>query len=215
MKELPTVSIIFNGPPSTGKTDLCDALLRHFGDGIVRHQQFKHQLFYAVCEHYGISYSELMLNYTEEKKNIPLEVLENQSPRQAMIFVSENIIKPRYGRDYFGQQAAKSIEEGRINVFSDGGFVEEMKPVYDASDHFLIVQLYRDGCTFEGDSRSYIGTPNLSYGKGNPEDYQYERRIMNTVFPCISYYNNQTFDHMIEFGKALVNFYRGDPYGEV
>lgn len=208
MKELPTVSIIFNGPPSSGKDVMCDALLGHYGDGIVRHRQFKHQLFYAVCDHYDISYSELMLNYTEDKKNIPLEVLDNQSPRQALIHVSEDVMKPTHGKDYFGQQAAKSIEENRINVFSDGGFLEEIKPVYDVSDYLLIVQLYRNGCTFEGDSRSYIGTPSFSYGKGNKEDFQYERRVLNSIFPCIAYYNNQEFSDLFSFGRALVDFYR-------
>ena len=41
------------------------------------------------------------------------------------------VIKPKFGKDYFGK-AAHTLREDKINMFSDGGFHDEMKVVVDA-----------------------------------------------------------------------------------
>ena len=82
--------------------------------------------------------------------------------RQALIHVSENVCKPKYGRDYFGKLAANRIRAGReIDslackniVFSDGGFVEEVLSLVDIDD-VVVVRLKGRG-SFLGDSRSYL-----------------------------------------------------------
>ena len=43
-----------------------------------------------------------------------------------MIYISEIIIKPRFGSDYFGVARAKAIQEDEIAVDSSTGFVEEL-----------------------------------------------------------------------------------------
>lgn len=204
-----TVSIIFNGPPSSGKDTVCDHLLEYYGDGTVNHLRFKDQLFTSTCSHYGISYGEFMMNYTTEKKNLSHEKLGGLSPREALIHVSEDICKPKYGKDYFGQQSAKRLQENKVNVFSDGGFLEEINPIYDASDYLLIVQLYRTGCTFEGDSRSYVGTPSFWFGKGNKPEFEFERRLFTNKYPVIAYINNQPKDRMFAFAENIVDYYVG------
>jgi hypothetical protein len=207
MPTIPTTTIIFNGPPSTGKDMVVNKLHDHFGEGIIARHQFKKQLFVATCDHYNLRMNDFMSCYSEKEKNNPRESLGGLSPRQAMIKVSEDILKPLYGEDYFGQMAAQEIAENRVNLFSDGGFLEEIKPIDIVSDNLLIVQLYRKGCTFENDSRSYIGKPEKYYGWGDPKDYQYERRVLTTTYQSIAYLNNGSIKDFYEFAKSLVALY--------
>ena len=97
------------------------------------------------------------------------------SPRNAMIHMSENVLKPLFGKDVFGIMAAKSLEEG-VNVFSDGGFAEEVQCILDevGERNFLLVHVTRDGCSFAGDSRDYVmGFPNtvIVHNGGTLQEY--------------------------------------------
>lgn len=80
------------------------------------------------------------------------------SPREALIYTSELVYKPKYGKDYFGKCAAESLSEGVLNVFSDGGFKEEIIPLIDKVGYtnITLVHLYRKHTSFAGDSREYI-----------------------------------------------------------
>lgn len=80
------------------------------------------------------------------------------SIREAMIYVSEVICKPRFGENYFGVARAKAIQEGEIAVDSSTGFVEELPPLIErlGQENILLIRVHREGATFEGDSRSYI-----------------------------------------------------------
>lgn len=80
------------------------------------------------------------------------------SVREAMIYTSEVVCKPTFGSNYFGIAAASSIQEDYINVFSDGGFVEELTPIIDklGKENVMIVRIHREGCDFSGDSRDYL-----------------------------------------------------------
>jgi hypothetical protein len=82
----------------------------------------------------------------------------NLSIREAMIYLSELILKPRFGEDYFGQARVKSIIDGEIMVDSSTGFEEELPPLIDKleQENILLIRVHREGSTFEGDSRKYI-----------------------------------------------------------
>lgn len=70
--------------------------------------------------------------------------------------MSEEVIKPNFGKEYFGEATAENMQPG-INVISDCGFGEELGPIYrECEGNMLIMQISRIGCTFAGDSRSYI-----------------------------------------------------------
>ena len=45
----------------------------------------------------------------------------------------KNVIKPFYGKSYFGDRAADLLTLGEVNVFADGGFVEELPVVQGRS----------------------------------------------------------------------------------
>jgi len=160
--------IIFNAPPNTGKDVAAEHLVKHLNSkGIPsHHKEVKENLFKAVKSAYGISDNLWDFLYEREYKEEPschLRIsMNNTSPRNAMIHMSENVLKPLFGKDVFGIMAAKSAEEG-VNIFSDGGFAEEVQCLLDevGEENFLLIHVTRDGCSFEGDSRDYVmGFPN-------------------------------------------------------
>lgn len=113
------------------------------------------------------------------------------SIREAMIYVSEIICKPRFGESYFGKARAASIKEGEVIVDGSCGFVEELQPLIDriGNENILLIRVHREGFTFEGDSRNYI-----------PDG------VLDNV---VDVYNNGTeqeyFEHCLEIVKGFLN----------
>lgn len=151
--------ILLNAPPGAGK-DLAAMYLCQALNGT--HQQFKESLYEATHEHYGLKEAGLDYDvYTNrERKDKPMLIFGHISPRQALIHISEDVIKPIKGKAYLGQMAAQRLQDG-WNVFSDSGFYEEALPLVQAvgAENLYIIQFSREGCSFEGDSRKYIDIP--------------------------------------------------------
>lgn len=151
--------VILNGPALSGKDVAAKEMCSLFcGEGIPSyHKQFKDRLIDITCAIYGISGCEWDNLYTREGKEKPYSKLGGLTPRQALIHVSEDIIKPNFGPDFFGRAAAQSLQEG-LNIFSDGGFIEEVRPLISVAgvSNILIIRIFRDGYSFEGDSRNYF-----------------------------------------------------------
>ena len=86
--------------------------------------------------------------------NVPI------SPREALVYVSEIVIKPRFGDKYFGLAAADATRDDKHGtVFSDGGFQSELSSVVDevGEENVYIVQFTRgDKKDFLGDSRGWL-----------------------------------------------------------
>jgi hypothetical protein len=157
-----TSIVILNGPAGSGKDSAATYLAGH---GFV-HLEFKKKLFELTKSIYCISDKDWDKLYTRQNKETPSELLNGLSPRQALIKVSEEGIKPNFGKEYFGIAAAKSVRPNQMNVFSDGGFAEELKPLITmyGPENILILQIYREGCSFAGDSRNYVSHPDISLG---------------------------------------------------
>lgn len=151
--------IILNGPPNCGKDSIADYLV----SPNIHKKSFKERLTTLTQMIHNVSSEWWEENYTRELKEKPSERLMGLSPREALIKVSETVIKPNYGKDYFGKAAAESLEEG-INVFSDGGFKEEIIPLMDkvGSDNITIIRIARPNCSFDGDSRNYLEIPSIN-----------------------------------------------------
>ena len=103
------------------------------------------------------------------KHNMGSNRYSELSIRQAMIYVSELVIKPRWGEDWFGQQRVREISRYKDVggnwlpsdiVFCDDScaFVDELTPLieYLGQENILLIRIHREGFTFDGDSRSYI-----------------------------------------------------------
>jgi hypothetical protein len=147
--------LILNGPPGSGKDKAC-LYLKQKG---VKHLSFKYHLFTATADHFNVDLKWFMKDYDDRiLKEQPEEKLNGYSRRTALIHVSENIIKPLYGKDFFGVKASEEIAEQGQYCFSDGGFQEELAPIINkfGAKRIVIIQLTREGCDFSSDSRRYF-----------------------------------------------------------
>ena len=172
--------VILNGPPRSGKDSVADAstytkvgFKRHLLKAALAISGVNEKLWnarYDSCvETTGFSSSERTYSWC---KDIAWELLGGLSQREFLIRVSEEWMKPVFGKGVFGERLKEDLDLisvahhqlwtkasifGDVYISSDGGFVEEVQPFLDDPDwNVIIVRLFRDGCSFEGDSRNYL-----------------------------------------------------------
>lgn len=152
--------VILNGPPSSGKDTIADLLVDRLGKDC-HHLRFKTSLYKIVQAIHGIS--DKRLEELKLIKEYPQKDLGMFSFREVLIHVSENIIKPNYGINYFGVTAAKSLKFG-LNIFSDGGFIDEVDEITNkvGTSNVLLIRLHRKGTNYNIDSRSYLYPTNIA-----------------------------------------------------
>ena len=154
-----TTVVLLNGPPLSGKDSGADHLVDFFRPCGAVKREFKQKLFDLVMLIYSIKPERFWQIYNDRAlKEKPLPEFEGLSIRQAMIKVSEEVIKPNYGKQYFGVAAARELQEGVLNIFSDSGFVEEIEPIVEkvGAENIFLIRVYKEGCKFLGDSRNYL-----------------------------------------------------------
>ena len=152
---------ILNGPPSCGKDYAVKQLIA--GGNLIEHCSFKRRLHEIGARVMDISDESWSLNY-ELIKDCPDPSLRGKTIRDLMIAISEDLVKPLFGRDHFGKLELERIKKiaqsqffSRDFVFTDGGFIEEAQVFADDPNvNLVVIQVKRDGCSFDGDSRSYI-----------------------------------------------------------
>lgn len=157
-----TQIIVFNGPPDCGKDEAVSYLKRTFG---VHSFSFKTELFALTQKLYCVTEAQWNSWYTRQGKELPRPELNGKSCRQALIHVSEEVVKPSFGKEWFGKVEAHKLSQissqgGLVAACSDGGFNSEIEPLVEAfgADNVHIVQIWREGRTFTGDSRNWIDT---------------------------------------------------------
>ena len=153
--------IVLNGPPGTGKDTIANYLHEIHHNWF--HARIKGVLFKQAVEISGISPEEWFDRYnTEGAKELPWIRLGGLSQREFLIKISEEWVKPVFGKTFYGSRAAEDtmqiISQGVDVVFSDGGFQEEFNEIRDTvgPENILLVRLHRDGHTFDNDSRSHL-----------------------------------------------------------
>lgn len=154
--------IVMNSAPNTGKDTAADYIAEKYQ---AQHLRFKDGLYKVAAMVAGISVERMKLLATERSvKEIPCCYFvvgsSRVSPRQWLIHVSENVVKPLLGKDFFGKQLAQSITSDLV-VISDSGFESEIIPLLEAGHDVYVFRIERDGYTFAGDSRSYLPTSPL------------------------------------------------------
>lgn len=160
-----TKVVIFNCPPRSGKDSVANYISEMFSNFDIA--SFKDKLFSIAIETAPMGAE--FLNIYEEYKSKPHPELGNLTTREYMIKISEEWIKPLFGRYYFGVALANEIiATAELNetigkpkeyfLVPDGGFVEELEPLFRkfSKENILILQWDREGCTFDNDSRKYI-----------------------------------------------------------
>lgn len=151
--------VILNAPPHCGKDTIANILKDSHG---FAKTEFKHTMFKAALGLSGLSEEEYMARYNNrELKESPWDKLGGLSCRGFMIHISENVMKPLFGQDVFGKRASSACDFamtcGYDNiVFSDGGFIDEIKALHEGGHEVLVVRLHRDGYGFGNDSRNYL-----------------------------------------------------------
>lgn len=150
---------LFNGPPGSGKGEACNYMARVY-PWYVKKMSFKTKLVELTQLLYNVS-PELWDDwYTREGKEMSRKELNGLSCRQALIHISEDIIKPNFGKDYWGKALMNNLPTNNTtDVFiDDAGFVEEVTPIIDkvGQDNVVLIHIHREGCSFKGDSRSWI-----------------------------------------------------------
>lgn len=170
--------VILNGPPGCGKDTIADILHKEYD---FLHHAMKDSLVVAAAGIAGISLGRMHSLLSRNTKD-SFNHLLGMTPREWLIEVSENIIKPRFGSSTFGAREAikcqREIAKGNQSiVYSDGGFPEELQAMATVlgEENILLVRLRRDGYTFDGDSRTYLdpigGIPylDIKLETGKPE----------------------------------------------
>lgn len=187
--------ILFNGPPGSGKDIAAD----YFKTKGFKHLSFKYQLYQETIKYFDCDAKWFMERYNDRSvKEVPTYQLGNMSCREAMIYVSEKRIKPKFGGDYFGKQVANEIDLSKNYAISDGGFVDELIPVINkvTSNNFVLVQLTRDGCDYSTDSRRYFdGNVIKEYVNSHTTEIQ-RKYVLPHKFDVQTYriHNNSTLD---------------------
>lgn len=151
--------IILNAPPSAGKDEIATGLCVNFDT--VR-EEMKTPLFTIGAAMIGMTEMEFRVKYQDRWWKEQAASFIGITIRQLFINISEVMLKPMLGKAVFGKLAANRMREDYLKdygyVFSDGGFDYELQPLIDkfGADNIYICRLHREGCTFEGDSRSYF-----------------------------------------------------------
>lgn len=224
MREQKTV-VIFNSPAGSGKDTAADMLYGYFNTGnrinfkdtlyqdtaeyfnidvkdLVEYhsdrslKDIPNEMFRKYDKHSLKQYFFALLFVIGAVFNIRyLMSLGYYSSREALIHVSEDIMKPKYGQDYYGRKFLEKVESSpeRYSFAADGGFADEVLPLLDAGYQVVVAQLERSGATFEGDSRTLL----------NEDDFEAYNNIKFTTI-----INNGSlddlYDNIREFAFDLV-----------
>lgn len=148
--------VILNGPPGSGKDTIAVGLNNRLP---IDHMEFKRPLYAIAAALFGVSVDNFTRAATDRTmKETNWNVLNGMTPRDVMIMVSEDMVKPNLSADHFGKVAYTGIMQSDCDtvVFSDGGFHEELEPLVVNGCAITLVRLNRQGFSFEGDSRDYL-----------------------------------------------------------
>ena len=161
--------ILVNGPPRAGK----DTAYEAYPDGV--RCKFAQAVKEGTHAAFGLDPKEYPMDVFEAVKDEPNVLFFGKTPREAYIAYSEMFMKPFTGdKMVFGKLLIRWIEtyeEAREKaqaepvpfIVTDSGFREEAEAIvgHFGAENVKLICVHRDGCTFEGDSRSYIDLTDL------------------------------------------------------
>lgn len=146
--------LLLNAPPRAGK----DTMALWFEEQGWFHGKFSKVLKERTHELYGLK--DIPYDFYEDVKDTPLDDFFGISPRQAYINTSELLMKPVHGDDIWVRLFVRELEKTAHDyvVVSDLGFQVEWETLIQhfGYEKLAIAMIYRDGCSYENDSRNYV-----------------------------------------------------------
>lgn len=154
-----TYMIAIAGPAGSGKDALgreLSTLLERIYDTMPLVTAFAAPLRKIVGLMVGEDWSDPEIYAAGKDKAYPLFAFK--TGRQLMIELTEEYLKPHYGRTIWADNLVQRITRHpkRFAIVTDLGFPYEAGTIQQAFPHCLIVQLSRPGKTYEGDSRCEV-----------------------------------------------------------
>lgn len=165
--------IVLNAPAGSGKDTIADVICKNYEFVKAGFKDKLLEIAYDLAYHYNdsITFDAFLTRCSSrETKEMPWSLLPYSptagrpcTPREWLIYVSEVMVKPIFGKHYFGQALTRNIGDSRDVVISDGGFVEEVFPLWEQfGSNLAVVQFCGMGKTsFDGDSRDWINIPGV------------------------------------------------------
>ena len=150
--------IILNGPAGVGKDTIGSELAAYYDCSLV---SFKRPMFGIAKYLLGDkAFTKFITAYDDrDQKDIPHGFLGGKTCREFMIWISESVVKPLFGKQHFGKlmsEHIRSCREDLTYVCTDGGFQDEIIHLVEDGHDVTVIRLHMDGKTFDGDSRDYI-----------------------------------------------------------
>ena len=178
--------ILLNGPPGSGKDTAARFLKNHFTARSIdaKVMKFAEPLKNAVHAMYGL---DVPHTYFEAVKNEFCAQMMGNVPRSEYIGLSEEYVKPRYGNDFWARALAQKIKDSgaKVAIVSDCGFQPEVTTmgIEFLPANVCVIQLEREGKTFEGDSRAYVNhvMQSLIFNNGTLTDLEHEMHALATA----------------------------------
>lgn len=153
--------ICVNGPPGSGKDTIGELLNEIYPSG-VRIMKFAEPLDDIAMGLLGMG-SATYEHFRKHDKETPLTAYGcSTTLRQLLINISEKLIKPSFNKVWFAEQCAVkvgSIKDDKPIVITDSGFQYEFDHFKERLKDFAdvrLIQVRRDGCNFDNDSREYV-----------------------------------------------------------
>lgn len=175
----------FSGPPRSGKDTLGNLLANILRDDNLFLNIEVHALSLPMrLAVYGMLGLEYSVEHYEANKDYEFDVpgeMRFTTIRQEMIALSEKHVKPRLGHGWWGRALLNRVTPGtNVVIVTDMGFEAEQL-VFEAECECEWIHLYRNGCDFSKDSRSYVGKPSVTVGNNADPDV-----CANTIFYALN-----------------------------
>lgn len=159
--------IVLNSAPGGGKDTIASYIVNHVTGAYKA--EVKALLFDLAIRMSGLNRETWFALYNDRRfKESPCPYLvvagKQVSLREYLIHISEHVMKPLFGNYFFGKQSAQRLanlfEGNETIVFSDGGFIEEVKELselaYSTNGHFFLVRVHRGEDDWKNDSRGWL-----------------------------------------------------------
>jgi hypothetical protein len=162
--------IFINGPRRSGKDTATNHIVSEWVN--VRHKKLASPMKRALREFFNLPnalWKALEMEASGPLKLEPLPELLGMSWVEALIWFSEEVMKPKFGEDVFGRLMVQEMHQPHpapLTVISDSRFGSELVPVAKAfgAQNCHVFQLFREGHTFAGDTGSYLDATDLPAG---------------------------------------------------